>query len=37
MVNSSRGILYASMDADYAEAAAAAARTLRDQINRHRG
>ncbi|TDK20634.1 orotidine-5'-phosphate decarboxylase [Luteimonas aestuarii] len=36
MVNSSRGILYASMDADYADAAANAARSLRDEINRYR-
>jgi orotidine-5'-phosphate decarboxylase len=33
MVNSSRGILYASSGADYAEAAARAARELRDAIN----
>ncbi|MCJ0825665.1 orotidine-5'-phosphate decarboxylase [Luteimonas sp. 50] len=36
MVNSSRGILYASRGADYAEAAAAAARSLRDEIDRYR-
>ena len=36
MINSSRGILYASGGNDYAEAAARAARTLRDEINRHR-
>ncbi len=36
LVNSSRGILYASSGADYAEAAAAAARELRDTINRFR-
>jgi orotidine-5'-phosphate decarboxylase len=36
MINSSRGILYASSGADYAEAAAGAARELRDSINRHR-
>ena len=36
MINSSRGILYASMGADYADAAARAARELRDTINRHR-
>jgi orotidine-5'-phosphate decarboxylase len=36
MINSSRGILYASRGADYAEAAAAAARSLRDEINRYR-
>ena len=37
LINSSRGILYASRGAGYAEAAADAARELRDQINRHRG
>lgn len=37
MINSSRGILYASPDADFAEAAAQAAKALRDEINRHRG
>ena len=36
MVNSSRGILYASGADDYADAAAQAARALRDEINRHR-
>ncbi len=36
MINSSRGILYASQAADYAEAAGTAARALRDQINRYR-
>ena len=36
MINSSRGILYASQDEDYAEAAALAARSLRDEINRCR-
>ncbi len=36
MINSSRGILYASRDTEYAEASAAAAKTLRDEINRHR-
>lgn len=36
MINSSRGILYASMDSDFREAAAQAARNLRDEINRHR-
>jgi orotidine-5'-phosphate decarboxylase len=36
MINASRSILYASRDADYAEAAARAARTLRDTINRWR-
>lgn len=36
MVSSSRAILYASGGDDYAEAAANAARELRDQINRYR-
>ncbi|PJK08243.1 orotidine-5'-phosphate decarboxylase [Lysobacteraceae bacterium NML95-0200] len=36
MINSSRGILYASMGEDFREAAAHAARSLRDEINRHR-
>jgi len=36
MVSSSRAILYASSGGDYAEAAARAARELRDAINRHR-
>ncbi|WP_202839843.1 orotidine-5'-phosphate decarboxylase [Luteimonas saliphila] len=36
MINSSRGILYASMEAGYADAAASAAKSLRDEINRHR-
>ena len=36
MVSSSRAILYASKGDDYAEAAANAARELRDQINRFR-
>ncbi|MBU8975588.1 MULTISPECIES: orotidine-5'-phosphate decarboxylase [unclassified Lysobacter] len=36
MVSSSRAILYASSGADYAQAAANAARELRDQINRYR-
>ncbi len=36
VVNSSRGILYASSGAGYAEAAADAARELRDAINRYR-
>lgn len=36
MVSSSRAILYASSGEDYAEAAAAAAKSLRDQINRYR-
>jgi orotidine-5'-phosphate decarboxylase len=34
MINSSRGILYASGGAGYADAAAEAARELRDAINR---
>ena len=37
MVSSSRAILYASSGDDYAEAAARAARELRDTLNRHRG
>ena len=36
MINSSRGILYAARGEGYAEAAADAARELRDQINRYR-
>ena len=36
MINSSRGILYASSGADFAAAAAGAARSLRDEINLHR-
>lgn len=36
VVSSSRAVLYASSGDDYAEAAAAAARELRDQINRYR-
>ncbi|MGY0652228.1 orotidine-5'-phosphate decarboxylase [Luteimonas sp. A537] len=36
MVSSSRAILYASTGEDYAEAAADAARELRDTLNRHR-
>ena len=36
LVSSSRAILYASSEDDYAEAAANAARALRDEINRHR-
>ena len=36
MVSSSRAILYASKGDDYADAAANAARELRDQINRFR-
>ena len=36
MINSSRGILYASRGEGYAEAAAGAAKSLRDQINRYR-
>ena len=36
IISSSRGILYASSGDDYADAAAEAARTLRDEINLHR-
>jgi orotidine-5'-phosphate decarboxylase len=36
VINSSRGIIYASSDADFAEAARAAALTLRDRINTER-
>ena len=36
MINSSRGILYASQGTDYADAAARAARELRDAINQQR-
>jgi len=36
MVSSSRAILYASSGEDYAQAAASAAKSLRDQINRYR-
>ncbi|MFZ5637458.1 MAG: orotidine-5'-phosphate decarboxylase [Pseudomonadota bacterium] len=36
IVSSSRAILYASNGDDYADAAAKAARALRDEINRHR-
>ena len=36
MISSSRAILYASSGGDYAEAAATAARELRETINRHR-
>jgi orotidine-5'-phosphate decarboxylase len=36
LVNSSRGILYASQGEDFAAAAREAARTLRDEINRYR-
>lgn len=36
VISSSRAILYASPADDYAEAAATAAGTLRDEINRHR-
>jgi len=36
VISSSRAILYASQADDYAQAAARAARTLRDQINRYR-
>jgi orotidine-5'-phosphate decarboxylase len=36
VINSSRAILYAAADGDYAAAAAAAARSTRDQINAYR-
>lgn len=36
VISSSRAILYASPDGDFASAAAGAARSLRDEINRHR-
>jgi len=36
IINSSRQILYASSDRDYAQAARRAAEALRDEINRHR-
>ena len=36
IVSASRGVLYASRDADFALAARAAAQRLRDEINRHR-
>ena len=36
LVSSSRAILYASLGADFADAAARAARELRDTINRAR-
>ena len=36
IINASRGVLYASRDADFAVAARAAAQRLRDEINRHR-
>ena len=36
MINSSRGILYASGGHDYADASAHAARAVRDEINRYR-
>jgi orotidine-5'-phosphate decarboxylase len=36
MVSSSRAVLYASHGDDYADAAARAARELRDAINAHR-
>jgi orotidine-5'-phosphate decarboxylase len=36
MINSSRGILYAARGEGYAEAAAEAAKSLRDEINRYR-
>ena len=36
LINSSRGILYASQGEDFADAARAAALTLRDEINQYR-
>jgi orotidine-5'-phosphate decarboxylase len=36
VLNSSRGIIYASSGEDFAEAARIAARTLRDEINLYR-
>ncbi|SPJ14672.1 hypothetical protein SBBP2_1310001 [Burkholderiales bacterium] len=36
MINSSRAVLYASAEDDYAAAAATAARATRDQINSYR-
>lgn len=36
MISASRALLYASRGEDYADAAATAARTLRDEINRYR-
>jgi len=36
IISSSRAVLYASAGDDYAEAAAAAAKALRDEINQHR-
>ena len=37
VLNSSRGIIYASSGEDFADAARAATKTLRDEINLHRG
>jgi orotidine-5'-phosphate decarboxylase len=37
ILNSSRGIIYASNREDFADAARAATKTLRDEINQHRG
>ncbi|MBQ7394633.1 MAG: orotidine-5'-phosphate decarboxylase [Lentisphaeria bacterium] len=37
IINSSRGIIYASAEADFAEAARKATETLRDTINQYRG
>ncbi len=37
VLNSSRGIIYASSGEDFADAARAATRSLRDEINQHRG
>jgi orotidine-5'-phosphate decarboxylase len=36
IINSSRQIIFASSDRDYAQAAQRAAEALRDEINRHR-
>jgi len=36
VINSSRAILYAGQGEDYAQAAAQAAQSTRDEINRHR-
>jgi orotidine-5'-phosphate decarboxylase len=36
IINSSRGIIYASKGSDFAEAARSAAERLRDEINQHR-
>ena len=36
LINSSRGIIFASLDDDFAAAAGTAARNLRDELNQHR-